>query len=106
MAQALGFGRVTSLVFTALDILGLCRRLRNSAADASHASPSSTMTDAAPDDVTLEESGRSERGISAEDSMAAMKSQLKLMKSLHQASTFDLGSVRRRQPHATPRAPP
>ena len=54
------------------------------------------MTDAAPDDVTLEESGRSERGISAEDSMAAMKSQLKLMKSLHQASTFDLGSVRRR----------
>ena len=63
------------------------------------------MTDAA-DDVTLEESGRSERGISAEDSMAAMKSQLKLMKSLHQASTFDLGSVRRRQPHATPRARP
>ena len=58
------------------------------------------MTDAAPDDVTLEESGRSERGISAEDSMAAMKSQLKLMKSLHQASTFDLGSVRRRQPCA------
>ena len=51
------------------------------------------MTDAAPDDVTLEESGRSERGISAEDSMAAMKAQLKLMKSLHQASTFDLGSV-------------
>ena len=63
------------------------------------------MTDAAPGDVTLEESGRSERGISAEDSMAAMKSQLKLMKSLHQASTFDLGSVRRRQPHATPHAP-
>ena len=34
------------------------------------------MTEAAPDDVTLEESGRSERGISAEDSMAAMKAQL------------------------------
>ena len=62
------------------------------------------MTDAAPDDVTLEESGRSERGISAEDSMAAMKSQLKLMKSLHQASTFDLGSVRRRQPCDAARA--
>ena len=66
------------------------------------------MTEAAPDDVTLEESGRSERGISAEDSMAAMKSQLKLMKSLHQASTFDLGSVRRRQPmrRARDRPPP
>ena len=68
------------------------------------------MTDAAPDDVTLEESGRSERGISA-GSMAAMKSQLKLMKSLHQASTFDLGSVRRRQPrdaarHRRRRRPP
>ena len=62
------------------------------------------MTEAAPDDVTLEESGRSERGISAEDSMVAMKSQLKLMKSLHQASTFDLGSVRRRQPRDATRA--